>query len=221
MQPLAEMIDQTLLKADAGEKSVKQFCVEAADFGFAAVCVLPRYVTSAREIFSDSKTAVCTVAGFPLGANHTKIKLFEAREAVRQGAGEIDMVMAIGLLKEGGYKAVHQDIADLAAFCHESGTILKVIIETCLLSQQEKTAACSICVEAGADFVKTSTGFGSGGAVIEDVRLMAEICRGSGVKVKASGGIKTYESAISMINAGAERIGTSAGIAILKNQNSI
>lgn len=214
---LAQMIDHTLLKPDAVPSRVEQLCREASENSFFSVCINPNYVPLAAKLLQDSSVAVCTVVGFPLGAHQTVVKAKETELALDQGACEIDMVLNIGALKSGDYTLCRDDIAPLADLCKQKNALLKVILETCLLSDEEKNTACSICMDAGADFVKTSTGFSSGGATVDDIRLMSAAVSKAGLGVKASGGIRTYQHAIAMIEAGATRIGASSSLAIIQD----
>ncbi|HBE46315.1 Deoxyribose-phosphate aldolase [uncultured spirochete] len=210
---IAAAIDHTLLKATATSEQIRTLCAEAKEYTFKSVCVNPCWVPLCASELAGSGVLIATVVGFPLGANSTAIKVEEARRAVAEGAREIDMVINIGKAKAGDWNAVRDEIA---AVVHASKpAIVKTIIETCYLTQDEKIAACRAAVAAGAAFVKTSTGFGTGGATIEDVRLMKETV-GDAAQVKASGGIKTYEDAVAMLEAGATRIGASAGVTIMK-----
>ncbi|WP_020612663.1 deoxyribose-phosphate aldolase [Sediminispirochaeta bajacaliforniensis] len=209
---LAAMIDHTILKATATEADVKRLCAEARENGFASVCVNPVHVALVSRELAGSKVRTCCVIGFPLGANASEIKAAEAEFAVSQGAEELDMVINVGALKAGDETRVRKDIA--AVVDAVAGRTVKVIIETCYLSDDEKRAACRAAMEAKADFVKTSTGFGSGGAKIEDIKLMRETV-GDTMKIKASGGIRSYADALAMVEAGADRIGASSGIAII------
>lgn len=211
-QELAKMIDHTILKADASEAKVKEICLEAKEYGFASVCINPCNVVLAAEMLKGTEVKVCTVIGFPLGANTSKVKAFEADEAVKNGAEEVDMVINIGKLKDGDYDYVRNDIKAVADAV-KGRAITKVIIETCLLNDSEKVKVCKLAKEAGADFVKTSTGFSTAGATAGDIKLMRETV-GSSMGVKASGGIRSYEDAVSMIEAGASRVGASASVAI-------
>jgi deoxyribose-phosphate aldolase len=211
---LAKMIDHTLLKPDAKKEQIETLCREAAEYRFASVCVNPYWVPLARQFLSGTGVKVCTVIGFPLGATSTAAKVAETEQAIKDGAEEVDMVINIGALKSGDEDAVKKDIASVVAAA-KGKALVKVIIETCLLTDEEKRLACRLAVEAGADYVKTSTGFSTGGATVEDIRLMREAV-GSDFGVKASGGIRTYEDAMAMIEAGATRIGASASIAIMK-----
>ena len=211
---LAAMIDHTLLKPDATPAQIQRLCAEAVQHGFWAVCVNPAYVRLAAGLVAGSAVRVCAVAGFPLGASVTEVKAHEARRAIADGAREIDMVLNIGALKAGDLDAVQADIAGVVAVCHQAGAICKVILETGYLTGEEKVAACRRAVAAGADFVKTSTGFGPGGATAADVALMRAAV-GPAVGVKAAGGIRTYQAAREMVAAGANRIGASASVQIV------
>jgi deoxyribose-phosphate aldolase len=213
-QALARMIDHTLLRPDATTAEVERLCAEGREFGFASICVNSTHVTLCAERIKGSGVKVCSTIGFPLGAASTAAKVFEAEQAIRDGAGEIDVVMNIGLLKSGNDEAVEEDIRQVAAAARRRAIVCKVILETGLLSGEEKLRACAAAERAGAHFVKTSTGFGHGGATIEDVRLMREAV-GQRMGVKASGGIRTREDALAMIAAGANRIGASASIVIV------
>lgn len=208
----AKMFDHTLLKADATKAQVEKICDEALRYDFASVCVNSYYTKFAAERLKGSDVKTCTVVGFPLGQMSTKAKAAETEIAVADGAQEIDMVLNVGALKEGSYDTVSEDIRAVKAAC--GGALLKVIIETCLLTDAEKKKACELAKAAGADFVKTSTGFSTGGATAEDVALMRKTV-GPGMGVKASGGIRDKETAEEMVKAGATRLGTSATIAIL------
>lgn len=212
---MAKAIDHTVLKPDARHGDLDILAQEAMTHGFGAVCVNSCHVKRVYDILKDSRVHVCAVVGFPLGAAHTKAKVCEAEAAIEDGAMELDMVLNIGALKSGDFKTAQTDIQ---AVRHAAGPnrILKVIIETCLLTEKEKMLACKIAMSADADFVKTSTGFSSGGASAEDVRLMKQTVGGA-LQVKASGGIKDWDTAAAMIRAGASRIGTSSGVTILKN----
>jgi deoxyribose-phosphate aldolase len=206
------MIDHTLLKPDATRQEIEALCREAAQFKFATVCVNPTWVATAARLLTGSGVGVCSVVGFPLGAMPSTVKAIETTEAVAAGAEEIDMVIPVGALKEGRRDVVLADIVAVRAACKDQ--VLKVIIETCLLTDAEKRLACELSVQAGADFVKTSTGFSTSGATIEDVALMRSVV-GPSLGVKASGGVRTLEAAHAMIAAGANRIGTSSGIALV------
>jgi deoxyribose-phosphate aldolase len=216
---VSHMIDHTLLKPDATQDQVAQLCYEAKKHAFASVCVNPSYVKLCADLLKDTDVLVCTVIGFPLGATSTESKAFEAQKAVRDGATEVDMVINVGGLKSRDYELVERDIAAVARAVHAGGAILKVIIEAALLTDEEKVAACQLAKVAGADFVKTSTGFGPGGATAEDVALMRRVV-GSGMGVKASGGIRTYADVKKMIAAGASRIGASASVKIAQEADS-
>lgn len=214
---ITSTVDHTLLKQFATSDQIKKLCAEAKQFEFATVCVNPIHVSLAAKELDSSSVKVCTVVGFPLGANTTASKSFEAKNAIENGAGEIDMVINIGAVKEGNWNLVEEDIKAVRKAC--GSTPLKVILETCFLENEEIIKACNICVEAKAEFVKTSTGFGTGGATIEHVKLMKSTV-GDNALVKASGGIRDAQSAQAMINAGASRLGTSAGVAIANNATS-
>ena len=216
---LSHMIDHTLLKADATQDEIARLCYEARKHDFASVCVNPSYVRLCAELLDGTDVLVCTVVGFPLGATSTEAKTFETQKAVRDGATEVDMVINVGALKSRDYEVVEHDIASIARACHAGDAILKVIIEAALLTDEEKVAACQLAKVAGADFVKTSTGFGPGGATPEDVALMRQVV-GSEMGVKAAGGIKTTADAKRMIEAGASRIGASASIKIVQGDQS-
>lgn len=209
----APLIDHTLLKPDATQAAVEQLCREAKEFEFASVCVNPCNVKLASSLLEGTKVKICSVVGFPLGANKKEIKAYEARKAILDGAREIDMVMNVGAVKSGDYKLAEQDMRDVRETCGRS-VITKVILETALLTDEEKIKACEIAKSSGMDFVKTSTGFGPGGATVEDVRLMRSVV-GERMGVKASGGIRDAETAARMVEAGATRIGASASVKIV------
>jgi deoxyribose-phosphate aldolase len=209
----SSMIDHTLLKADATQAEIRKLCEEAAQFGFASVCVNPTWVRAAACILQGSGVPVCTVIGFPLGATLPDVKAYEARRAIFDGAREVDMVINVGALKSGDDATVEFDIRSVAEVAHAHNVILKVIIETALLTDEEKVRACLAAKNACADFVKTSTGFSKGGATVADVALMRQVV-GSELGVKASGGVKGIEDARAMIEAGATRIGASVGVKI-------
>ncbi|HON88296.1 MAG TPA: deoxyribose-phosphate aldolase [Spirochaetia bacterium] len=209
---LARTIDHTVLKAIATEQQIKELCAEAKTYNFASVCVNPCWVPLCAKELASTKVMVCTVIGFPLGANATEIKAAEAKLAVEQGAHEVDMVINIGAAKSGDWKTVEYDIREVIRAAGKA--TVKVIIETCYLTDDEKVKACEAAKRAGAHFVKTSTGFGTGGATVEDVRLMKKTV-GDALKVKASGGIRTYHDAIKMLEAGADRIGASSSVSII------
>jgi deoxyribose-phosphate aldolase len=212
---LANMIDHTLLKPDATQQEVAQLCFEARKYEFASVCVNPTWVPLCAQLLQASRVKVCTVIGFPLGATSSETKAFETETAIRQGATEIDMVINIGALKARDLETVAKDIRGVVKAAHSHNIIVKVIIETALLTDEEKTIACLISKEADADFVKTSTGFAGGGATVHDVELMRKTV-GPEMGVKASGGVRTFEDADAMIKAGATRIGASAGVKIIQ-----
>ncbi len=211
---VAHLIDHTLLKPDATQDEVAQLAYEARKYQFASVCINPSYVKLSAQLLKGSGVDVCTVVGFPLGATPTDVKVFEAQQAIREGATEIDMVINVGAVKSKDYELVERDIASVARACHAGNAILKVIIEAALLTDEEKVVASQLSKIAGADFVKTSTGFGPGGATPEDVALMRRVV-GPDIGVKAAGGIKTAEDARRMIEAGATRIGASASVKIV------
>lgn len=205
-------IDHTLLKPEATQAMIDKLCAEAKEHDFASVCVNPYWVKRSAELLAGTDVKVCTVIGFPLGASTTEVKAAETRDAIRSGATEVDMVLNVGALKSGDLETVK---ADVAAVKQAAGDVLlKVILETGLLTDEEKDTACKLCVEAGADYVKTSTGFGPGGATVEDIALMRKAV-GANVGVKASGGVRDGEAALAMIEAGASRIGTSSGVSIV------
>ena len=212
----AKMIDHTLLKPEATKEQVKNLCEEAVQYGFHSVCVNSSFVYYCAELLKDSDVKVCTVIGFPLGAMSTAGKAAEAQAAVADGAEELDMVIHVGMIKSGDWDYVKQDIASVVEAAGDKA-VVKVILETCLLTDEEKRKACMICKEAGASFVKTSTGFSNGGATVKDVALMRE-AGGSDMGVKASGGIRSFQDARAMVEAGADRIGASSGIAIIREQ---
>lgn len=214
---LNKMIDHTLLKADAREEQIRTLCQEAKEYDFASVCVNTGRVALCKQLLEGSDVKVCTVVGFPLGAMSTAAKAFETKQAVMDGADEIDMVMNIGLFKDCNYGDVQKDIEAVAEAA--SGRCVKVIIETCLLEKAEIVKACEICMAAKADFVKTSTGFSTGGATVEDVKLMKETVKDQ-CKVKAAGGVRTLADMEAMIAAGADRIGTSAGVQLLSGNTN-
>jgi deoxyribose-phosphate aldolase len=212
---VAPLIDHTLLKPDASQDQIAQLCYEARTYQFASVCVNPAHVKLSAQLLKGSGVPVCTVVGFPLGATPGTVKAFETQQAIREGAREIDMVINIGALKSEDYKTVHEDIASVVRAAHAGDAIVKVIIEAALLDDEEKVIACQLSKAAGADFVKTSTGFGPGGATVADVALMRRVV-GPDIGVKAAGGVKDLADAQAMIAAGATRIGASAGVRIVK-----
>lgn len=207
-----KMIDHTVLKADTPLETVKRICDEAMEYGFASVCINPCHVAYCADYLKDSDVNVCTVIGFPLGANTSAVKAFETKDAIANGADEIDMVMNIGVLKDKNYDLVRNDVKAVVEAAN--GTLVKVILETCLLTEDEIKKACELCVEAKADYVKTSTGFSTRGATIEDVQIMKAAVQGK-AKVKAAGGVRTHEDMVKIIEAGADRIGTSAGCSLV------
>ncbi len=209
---IAKLVDHTMLKADATSETIKRYCSEAKEYGFASVCVNTCQVPLVAQELKGSSVAVCCVVGFPLGAMLASAKAFEAAEAVNAGADEVDTVINIGAMKDKNYDLVRDDIK--AVVEASKGKVVKVILENCLLTKEEIVKACELSIEAGADFVKTSTGFSTGGAVTEDVALMKQTV-GNRAKVKASGGIRTPEEAKAMVEAGADRIGAGNGIALL------
>jgi deoxyribose-phosphate aldolase len=216
---LASVIDHTLLKPEATEEQIQGLCSEAAEFHFATVCIQPTWVRLCSEILRGSGVGVCTVAGFPLGANTSDVKAYETRRAIFDGANEVDMVINIGALKSRDYRTVEEDIRGVVRGCQEYGALSKVIIEAALLTREEKIKACTLAAAAGADFVKTSTGFGPGGATVEDVALMREVV-GESIGVKAAGGVRDRATAKEMVQAGATRIGASAGVRIVQETES-
>lgn len=207
------LIDHTLLAPDATEAQIKKLCEEAKQYDFASVCVNPCYVAFCLRQLEGSRVNVCTVIGFPLGATSTESKIFEAEQALEDGADEIDMVINVGALKDKRYRYVEDEIHRLKKVCGDK--VLKVILETCLLTDDEKVKACELAKSAGADFVKTSTGFSKGGATVHDVELMRKTV-GSTLGVKASGGVRSKEEMVAMVKAGATRIGTSHGVELMK-----
>lgn len=216
----ASLIDHTLLKPEATESDIRKLCDEAAKFGFASVCVNPCWVKTAAEFLRGSGVPVCTVIGFPLGATLPDVKAYEARRSIFNGAKEVDMVINIGALKSGDDCAVEDDIRAVAEAAHENRVLCKVIIETALLTDEEKIRACLAAKNAGADFVKTSTGFSKGGATVDDIALMRRTV-GSALGVKASGGVKGIDDARAMFEAGATRIGASVGVKIAQEAEGI
>lgn len=217
---IAGWIDHTLLKPEATADQIRLLCQEAMQYHFASVCINPVYVPLACGLLRDAKENVCTVVGFPLGAVLPEIKVYETLACINYGASEIDMVINVGALKSEAYGLVMNDIQSVAATAHNQGALVKVILETVLLTRREKIIACLISQAAGADFVKTSTGFGTGGATIADVELMRCVV-GSEMGVKAAGGIRTYADAVAMIKAGANRLGASAGVKIVQEAEAV
>ncbi len=210
---MAKYLDDTLLKADATPEQIMAICKEAKEYGCASVCVNSAYVALVAKELAGSDVKTCCVVGFPLGAMTSEAKAFEAKDAIEKGADEVDMVIEVGRAKAGDFDYVKKDIGAVVAAADKKA-IVKVIIETCLLTDEEKRQACIAAKEAGADFVKTSTGFSTGGAKVEDIRLMRETV-GPDMGVKASGGVRTWDAALAMIEAGASRIGTSSAAGIL------
>ena len=217
MTHLNKYIDHTLLKPEATLSQIERLCQEAIEFDFMSVCVNPYYVNTCAKLLNDSDVKVCTVIGFPLGMNTTEIKVAETLDAIKNGADEIDMVINVGALKDGKFDYVRDEIASIKNVCGER--VLKVILETCLLTPEEIEQACVCAVEAGANFVKTSTGFSTGGATVEDVTLMKKTV-GDRAEVKASGGVRSYEDAVLMIDAGATRLGTSGGVSLMQGKHT-
>ncbi|MCA0986096.1 deoxyribose-phosphate aldolase [Guptibacillus algicola] len=215
---LANMIDHTALKPDTTQKQVEKLCEEAREFNFASVCVNPTWVTLAAEMLKGAEAKVCTVIGFPLGATTTETKSFETKDAIEKGATEVDMVINIAELKAGNDDYIVDDIKAVVEAA-KGKALVKVIIETCLLTDEEKKRACELAVKAGTDYVKTSTGFSTGGATVEDIKLMSETV-GPNIGVKASGGVRDLEGAQAMIDAGATRIGASAGVKIVQGETA-
>jgi deoxyribose-phosphate aldolase len=215
---IAKMIDHTILKADTKKEQIVTVCQEAKEYGFASVCVNPTWVELAAELLKGTDVKVCTVIGFPLGANTPETKAFETRDAIEKGATEVDMVINIGALKDKNDELVERDIRAVVEAA-KGKALTKVIIEACLLTEEEKVRACELAVKAGADYVKTSTGFSTGGATAEDVALMRKTV-GPDIGVKASGGVRDAQGAKEMIDAGATRIGASSGVAIVNGLTS-
>ncbi|MGD7047518.1 deoxyribose-phosphate aldolase [Rossellomorea marisflavi] len=213
-QQIANMIDHTLLKPEATKEQIEILCQEAKEYTFASVCVNPTWVSYAHELLEGTQVKVCTVIGFPLGASTPEVKAFETKDAIANGATEVDMVINIGALKSGDDALVKRDMEAVVA-ASKGKALSKVIIETCLLTDEEKVKACKLAVEAGADYVKTSTGFSTGGATVADITLMRETV-GPDIGVKASGGVRSLEDAQNMIEAGATRLGASSGVKIMQ-----
>lgn len=219
-EEIARTIDHTLLKPEATPEQVQKLCDEAKAYQFASVVINPVYTRLAAQLLENSNVKVCVVVGFPLGAHLTRVKVFETEQALNDGATEVDMVINIGALKAKENELVERDIAGVVQMAHSRNALVKVIIETALLTDDEKIRACQLAQKAGADFVKTSTGFSSGGATVEDVALMRRVV-GPNVEVKAAGGIKTLADAQNMIAAGATRLGASAGVKIVQEAKSL
>lgn len=212
-QNIAKMIDHTILKAFSTRQDVIKVCREAKEYGFFSVCINPTHIELAKKELEGSNVKVCTVIGFPLGANTSEVKAFETKDAIAKGAHEVDMVINIGALKDKNYDLVYNDIKAVVDAANKEA-LVKVIIETCYLTDEEKKMACELSVKAGADYVKTSTGFGTGGSTPEDIKLMRDVV-GANIGVKASGGVRVTDDAIKVIEAGASRIGASASISIV------
>ena len=216
---LARMIDHTLLRPDATQKEIEKLCAEAKQYRFASVCINPSNVKLCAELLRDTDVKVCTVIGFPLGASSSAAKAFETDRAIKDGAREVDMVINVGMLKSGEYKYVEEDILSVVSAAHSFGVLTKVIIETGLLTDEEKVKACMLAKHAGADFVKTSTGFVKGGATVGDIALMRKVV-GPELGVKASGGVRSQEDALALIASGADRIGASASVKIVTGEKA-
>ena len=216
---IAKYIDHTLLKPEADKKAIDKLCGEALEHGFYSICINGCWVEYANDLLDPSDVKVCAVIGFPLGACTTETKLFEAKGVIMDGADEIDMVMNIGKFKEGDYDYVLTDIKTIVEEAHASGVGVKVILETCLLENEEIEKACGICIDAGADFVKTSTGFNKEGATLEAVAIMKKAV-GDKALVKAAGGVRSYQSAVDFINAGASRLGCSSSVAVVEGEET-
>ena len=214
---LARMIDHTLLKPEATQKEIEKLCTEAKHYRFASVCIHPSYVKMCASLLRDTDVKVCTVIGFPLGATSSAAKAFETDRAIKDGAREVDMVINIGMLKSGEYDYIKEDILSVVSTAHSFGVLTKVIIETGLLTDEEKVKACMLAKQAGADFVKTSTGFAKGGATAGDIALMRKVV-GPELGVKASGGVRSQEDALALIASGADRIGASASVKIVTGE---
>ncbi|MEH6936350.1 deoxyribose-phosphate aldolase [Bacillus sp. JJ664] len=214
----ANLVDHTLLRADARKEEILKLAEEANEFSFASVCVNPTWVSYASELLKESTVKVCTVIGFPLGANTPEVKAFETKNAIENGADEVDMVINIAALKDSNNELVERDIRAVVEAANGKA-LVKVIIETCLLTDEEKVRACELSVKAGADFVKTSTGFSTGGATVEDVALMRKTV-GANVGVKASGGVRNLKDLENVVSVGATRIGTSSGVKIVQGEES-
>lgn len=214
---IAGLIDHTLLKPEATRQQIEQLCGEAKQYSFASVCINPSYVKICSGMLKETSVKVCSVIGFPLGATTTETKAFEAEKAIRDGAREVDMVINVGMLKSGEYDYVQSDIASVVRTAKSHGVLVKVIIETGLLTDEEKVKACVLARNAGANFVKTSTGFSKGGATVGDIALMRKVV-GSALGVKASGGVRTQEDAKALIASGADRIGASASVMIVTGE---
>ncbi|MEG1411023.1 MAG: deoxyribose-phosphate aldolase [Terrisporobacter sp.] len=217
-QNIANMIDHTVLKAFSTKEDVIKVCKEAKEYGFFSVCINPTHIELAKKELEGSNVKVCTVIGFPLGANTSEVKAFETKDAIKKGAHEVDMVINIGALKDKNYELVYEDIKAVVDAANKQA-LVKVIIETCYLTDEEKKIACELSVKAGTDYVKTSTGFGTGGSTPEDIKLMRNVV-GANIGVKASGGVRTTDNAIKVMEAGASRIGASASISIATGEKT-
>jgi deoxyribose-phosphate aldolase len=216
---LARIIDHTLLKPEATQKEIEKLCVEAKQFGFASVCINPSNVKLCAKLLHDSDVKVCTVIGFPLGASSSAVKAFEANQAIKDGAHEVDMVINVGMLKSGEYEYVEEDILSVVNVAHSSGVLTKVIIETGLLTGEEKVKACMLAKQTGADFIKTSTGFVKGGATVNDIALMRKVV-GPEIGIKSSGGVRSKKEALAFIANDADRIGASASVTIVVGEKT-
>jgi deoxyribose-phosphate aldolase len=212
---VGSLIDHTLLKADATRAEIEKLCREAREFGFATVCINPTWVSTAAALLRGASTGVCTVVGFPLGATTTDVKQYETRRVIYDGATEVDMVINVGALKSGDLGLVERDIAAVVSACRDCRVLSKVIIEAALLTDEEKVTACALAKSAGADYVKTSTGFGPGGATVADVELMRRVV-GPDIGVKAAGGVRDFQALKNLVTAGASRVGASAGVKIVQ-----
>ncbi|MEG0855455.1 MAG: deoxyribose-phosphate aldolase [Terrisporobacter sp.] len=217
-QNIANMIDHTVLKAFSTKEDVIKVCKEAKEYGFFSVCINPTHIELAKKELEGSNVKVCTVIGFPLGANTSEVKAFETKDAIKKGAHEVDMVINIGALKDKNYELVYEDIKAVVDAANKQA-LVKVIIETCYLTDEEKKIACELSVKAGTDYVKTSTGFATGGSTPEDIKLMRNVV-GANIGVKASGGVRTTDDAIKVMEAGASRIGASASISIATGEKT-
>jgi deoxyribose-phosphate aldolase len=220
-EKLVKLIDHTMLKPEATAEEIERLCAEAAKYSFYSVCVNPTWVTKARMLLRGTPVKVCAVVGFPLGAQAPDIKTLEARRALREGAQEIDMVINIGALKSKDDRLVGRDIRGVVEVCDEARAASKVILETALLTDEEKVRACQLAMKAGADFVKTSTGFSKSGATVEDVALMARTVAPRKLGVKASGGVRTFADVLKMVDAGATRIGSSNSVKIVEEATQV
>jgi len=218
---IAKYIDHTFLKSNAVKNDIINLCKEAEKYGFHSVCISPVYVEYASDLLRNTGVKICTVVGFPSGSHRPEVKAFEAEKAIESGAVEIDMVIQVGSLIDGNNEAVLKDMVSVTEICHKRNALIKVIIETAFLSKNEKIKAAHLVFQADADFIKTSTGFVGSGATVSDIKLLKQTLKETCVKIKAAGGIRTYEMAVKMIEAGADRIGTSSGVAIVKQEKKI